>query len=57
MDFLGFTGFLGGLLYYSCLAVAFTLVMIAGVFIGKLLRDRKDEKKIKTEEKEITINE
>ena len=57
MNFLGFTGFLGGLLYYACLAVVLTLVMVAGVFVGKLLRDRKDAKKIETEERETTITE
>lgn len=55
MNFLGFTGFLGGVLYYACLAVVLTLVMVAGVFVGKMLRDRKDAKNIKTDEKETTI--
>lgn len=57
MNFLGFTGFLGGVLYYACLAVVLTLVMIAGILIGKMLRDRKDAKKINIDEKETTITE
>ena len=57
MNFLGFTGFLGGFLYYTCLAVALTLVMVAGVCVGKMLRDRSDAKKIKETEKETTITE
>ncbi len=57
MNFLGFTGFLGGFLYYACLAVVMTFVMIAGVLVGKKLRDRKDAKKIDETEKETTITE
>ncbi len=55
MNFLGLSGFLGGLLYYACLFIVLVLVMVAGVFIGKKLRDRKDAKKSKETEKETTI--
>ncbi len=55
MDFLVFSGFLGGLLYYACLFIVLVVVAVAGVFIGKKLRDRKDAKKSNETEKEITI--
>lgn len=55
MSFLGLTGFLGGLLYYTCLFIVLVLVAVAGIFIGKKLRDRKDAKKSVETEKETTI--
>ena len=45
MSFLGLTGFLGGLLYYTCLFIVLVLVAVAGIFVGKKLRDRKEAKK------------
>ncbi len=55
MDFLGFSGFIGGLLYYACLVVVLVVVAVAGAFVGKKLRDRKDSKQSKETEKETTI--
>ena len=55
MNFLGFSGFLGGLLYYVCLFIVLAVVMVAGIFVGKKLRDRKEAKKSKETEKETTI--
>lgn len=55
MNFLGFTGFLGGVLYYACLFIVLIVVAVAGIFCGKKLRDRKDAKKINETEKETTI--
>lgn len=55
MNFLGLSGFLGALLYYACLFIVLVVVMVAGIFIGKKLRDRKDAKKSKQTEKETTI--
>ncbi|MBQ2745922.1 MAG: vanadium nitrogenase [Lachnospiraceae bacterium] len=55
MNFLGFSGFLGGLLYYACLFIVLVVVMVAGIFVGKKLRDRKEAKKSKETEKETTI--
>lgn len=48
-------GFLTAFLYYACLFVVLVLVAAAGVFVGKKLRDRKDAKKSKEAESEITI--
>ena len=48
-------GFLTAFLYYACLFVVLVLVAAAGVFTGKKLRDRKDAKKSKEAESEITI--
>ena len=50
-------GFLTAFLYYACLFVVLVLVAVAGVFVGKKLRDRKDAKKSKEAESEITIEE
>jgi hypothetical protein len=36
--------FIEMLIFYSCEFVAIVLVAIAGVFVGKLLRDRKNKK-------------
>ena len=47
--------FLTAFLYYACLFVVLVLVAVAGVFVGKKLRDRKDTKKSKEAESEITI--
>lgn len=55
MSFLGLTGFLGGLLYYTCLFIVLVLVAVAGIFVGKKLRDRKEAKKSNGTEKETTI--
>ena len=49
--------FLTAFLYYACLFVVLVLVAAAGVFTGKKLRDRKDAKKSKEAESEITIEE
>lgn len=37
-------GFLGSLLWYSVLFVFLVAVAIAGIFVGKTLRKRKDAK-------------
>ena len=53
-------GFLTAFLYYACLFVVLVLVAVAGVFVGKKLRDRKDAKvanNSKEAESEITIEE
>ena len=55
MSFFGLSGFLGGLVYYACLFIVLVVVMVAGIFIGKKLRDRKDSKKSIETEKETTI--
>ncbi|MBQ6814358.1 MAG: vanadium nitrogenase [Lachnospiraceae bacterium] len=55
MNFLGLTGFLGGVAYYACLFIVLVVVAVAGVFCGKKLRDRKDAKKSNEIEKETTI--
>lgn len=55
MNFLGFSGFLGGLLYYACLFIVLVVVAVAGICVGKKLRDRKDAKKSIETEKETTI--
>ena len=47
--------FLTAFLYYACLFVVLVLVAVAGVFVGKKLRDMKDAKKSKEAESEITI--
>ena len=51
-------GFITAFLYYACLFVVLVLVAIAGIVVGKKLRDRKDAKiakNSKEEESEITI--
>lgn len=51
-------GFITAFLYYACLFVVLVLVAVAGIFVGKKLRDRKDAKVAKNskeEESEITI--
>ena len=51
-------GFITAFLYYACLFVVLVLVAIAGIVVGKKLRDRKDAKRAKNskeEESEITI--
>ena len=59
MNFLGLSGFLGGLLYYTCLFIVLVVIMVAGIYIGKKLRDRKDAKKVADKsietEKETTV--
>lgn len=51
-------GFLTAFLYYACLFVVLVLVAVAGIYVGKMLRDRKDAKvakNIKEEDGELTI--
>ena len=51
-------GFISAFLYYACLFVVLVLVAIAGIVVGKKLRDRKDTKvakNIKEAESETTI--
>ena len=51
-------GFITAFLYYACLFVVLVLVAVAGVIVGKKLRDRKDAKvarNCKEDEGEITI--
>lgn len=57
MNFLGLTGFLGGVAYYACLFIVLVAVAVAGIFCGKKLRDKKDAKKTDNAEKETTITE
>lgn len=37
-------GFLGSLIWYSCLFLVLVAVAVAGVFVGKALRSRKDDR-------------
>ncbi|MBQ5917898.1 MAG: vanadium nitrogenase [Lachnospiraceae bacterium] len=48
-------GFLTAFLYYACVFVGLVGVAVAGVFVGKKLRDAKDAKNIKEAESETTI--
>lgn len=44
---MGSMGFLGSIIWYSVLFVFMVAVAVAGVFLGKTLRDRKDAKAAK----------
>ena len=48
-------GFFTAFLYYACVFVGLVGVAVAGVFVGKKLRDAKDAKNIKEAESETTI--
>ena len=52
----GFMGFFESIIFYSCEFVVIVGVAIAGIFVGKKLRDRKTKKSSAEEKNEVTIN-